>query len=109
MEITYYFKSKDKDSRIVAEFGVKIPEWDLYFSKMKLIRTLNGNLFIAAPSFKGKDKDGKEVYKDYWWFGKDTGARFKEKVLILVQDYIKEKFGEQSLADQMVPYTEDLF
>jgi len=109
MEITYYFKSRDPESKIVGEFGLKIPEWDLYFSKMKVIRTLNGGLFIAGPSFKGKDKDGKEIYKDYWWFGKDTGARFKEKVLKLVEDYIKEKFGQQALSETSIPYSEDMF
>jgi len=106
MEITYYFKSKDRESKIVAEFGVKIPEWDLTLTKLKLIRTLNGSLFVAGPSFKGKDKDGKETYKDYWYFGKDTGARFKETVLKLVNEHMEQKFGK---TNTMVPFEEALF
>jgi len=110
MEITYYFKSKDPESKIVAEFGLKIPEWDLTFSKMKLVRTLNGGLFVAGPSYEGKDKDGQRIYRDYWYFGKDTGARFKEKALKTVQEYIEKNFGRQEVKkSEDIPYTEDLF
>ena len=107
IEITYYFKSNDPESKIVGEFGVKIPEWDLYFSKMKLIKTLNGGLFIGAPSYKHKDKEGKEEYKDYWFFGKEKGARFKEAVLKAVQEYIEKKFGNKPATE--IPYDESMF
>lgn len=110
MEITYYFKSKDPESKVVAEFGLKIPEWDLTFAKMKLVRTLNGNLFVAGPSYEGKDKDGQKIYRDYWHFGKDTSIRFKEKVLKTVQEYIEKNFGKQEVKkSEDIPYTEDLF
>ena len=109
MEITYYFKSRDPESKIVGTFGLKIPKWDITFTNMKLIKTLNGGLFVAGPSYESKDKEGNKQYRDYWYFGKDTGARFKEKVLKLVEEHIKEKFGEKSLTEQYVPYSEDIF
>lgn len=110
MEITYYFKSKDPESKIVAEFGLKIPKWDITFTKMKLIRTLNGQLFVSGPSYESKDKEGNKVYRNYWYFGKDTGIRFKEKVLKTVQEYIEKTFGKQETPKgEYIPYTEDLF
>ena len=109
MEITYYFKSRDPESNIVATFGLKILKWDLTFTNMKLIRTLNGGLFVAGPSYESKDKDGNKKYRDYWYFGKDTGARFKEKVLKLVEEHIRTKFNDQTKVTEYVPYSEDMF
>jgi len=97
MEITYYFKSKNPESKIVATFGLKILKWDLTFTNMKLIKPLNGGLFVAGPNYESKDKEGNKQYRDYWYFGKDTGARFKEKVLKLVEEYIEKNFGPEKL------------
>ncbi len=108
VEITYYFKSKDTDSKIVATFGIKIPEWDLYFNDMKLIKTLNGGLFVAGPSHKYTDKEGKDQYKNYWHFGKENNKRFMETVLKEVQKYIEKEFGNQKtpmkIYDEEAPF-----
>ena len=95
IEIIYYYKSKDPQSKVVGEFGVRIPEWGLTFHKMKLIRALNGNLFATAPSYKYTDKDGKEVYKEYWMFEKETGRRFFDSVLKAVKEHIDKTFGSE--------------
>lgn len=77
---------------------------------MKLVRTLNNTLFIAGPSYKGKDKEGNKTYRDYWYFGKDTSERFKKEALKTVQEYIEKTYGKQEAPKgDYVPYTEDLF
>lgn len=89
MEITYYFKNKNQEGKIHAEFGLRIPEWDMNLEKLKVVKTLNGHRFIAGPSYKFVDKEGKEQYKDYWRFGKETSRRFQEHVLKLVEEHEK--------------------
>ena len=96
MEIIYYYRSRNEEQSIIATFGIRIPEWDMTLTEIKLIRGINGNLFVAPPSREYKGRDGKKEYKDYWYFGKETGERFKKKVLEVVNAYIKEKFGQES-------------
>lgn len=91
MEIIYCFKSKDPSSKVVADFGIRIPEWDLTLYKLKLIKTINGHLFVSAPSYKYKNKEGNEQYGDYWRFGKETAERFQEKALSLVQKHLEKE------------------
>jgi hypothetical protein len=112
MEITYYAKSKDPLNKIVAEFGLKIPEWDLYFSKMKLIRTAKGHLFVSAPSYKYQDKENKDVYKEYWFFGKETSKKFFEQALEIVQAHIEKTYGiskEVEKEEDNLEYSDDIF
>jgi len=90
MEIIYYYKSRNEDTSIVATFGLRIPEWDLTLTEMKLIRGLNGNLFVAPPSREYKNRDGKKEYKDYWYFGKEMKQRFNDRVLTTIDTYIKK-------------------
>lgn len=90
MEILYFWPSRDPQDKVIGEFGLKIPEWDLTFHKMKLIRTLNGGHFVAGPTYKHKAKDGKEEYREYWSFGKNMKARFTEKAMEALKEYLKK-------------------
>ena len=93
LEITYYFPNKDDQSKFIGEFGIRIVEWDMYLSKLKLIRTLNGNYFVAAPSSDYTDKEGKKQYKPYWTFGKEKSQKFFDSALKAVQEHIEKKYG----------------
>ena len=95
MEIIYYYPFEKDSDKVLGEFGIRIPEWDLTFYKMKLIRTLNGTLFIASPSYKFKNKEEKEEYRPYWDFSKNTKARFQEKALVALKEFYEKKYGKK--------------
>jgi hypothetical protein len=105
LEIAAYTPSKDPASKTVAEFCVHISEWDLSFAKMKLIRTLKGNLFVSGPSYKITMSDGKDEFRPYWAFGRDTNRRFMDSVLKLVNEYIEKTYGPAQA--QPTPQTHD--
>jgi uridine kinase len=90
MEVLYVWPNKDSSSKTVAEFGICIPEWDLTFNKMRLVKTLNGNIFVSAPSYKCTSREGKEEYKEYFAFGKSTKSRFNQTVLEAVKAFIEK-------------------
>ncbi len=95
MEITYYKKSDDPTKSTVAEFGIKIPEWDMTLNHLKLILSKKGGMFAVAPA----KKDG-EVFTPYWGFSKDAERRFFDKALKLVEEYIHSK-PEMSLHEEI--------
>jgi len=111
-EITYYHKETDPNSKIVAEFGIKVPKWELSFDKIKLIRSQHGKLFIAPPSFKTDETNayGKPVYKPYWKFSPETQSRFIASLMPLIEDHIKTYFSDDmppsalSGEDEDVPF-----
>lgn len=91
MIITYYNAARTQEGPFLAEFGLKIPKWDITFIGLKLIRGLNGSLFVCPPSKEYKSDSGKKEYKDYWYFGKETSVRFREEALKALKAYVKEK------------------
>lgn len=95
MEILYYFPNKDEASKTVGEFGIRIPEWDLSFYKMKLIRTLKGHLFVSGPSFKHTDPSGTEEYRSYWEFSKVRKTKFNDSALAALKEYYEKKYGKK--------------
>ena len=97
MEITYFLPSQDPASKTVAEFGLKIPELDMTFSRVKLIKGKNGQLFIAAPSFK----QGEE-YKPYWAFGEAKKQSFNKLAMDALKEFYQKQYGKSldTLANQ---------
>lgn len=109
LEITYYTRSKDSSSKTVAEFGVRVVEWDITFDKMKLVRSSKGNLFVSAPSYKAQKPDGSDEYKPYWFLSEDKKRRFFDTALKTVNEYIEKNFAQNNNNAKEVPYEEDLF
>ena len=90
IEITYCIPSKDPASKNIAEFGIRIPEWDLTFVKLKLIKGMNDRQFIGTPSYKVQMEVGKDEFKAYWFFGDATKRKFTETVLKAINEYMDD-------------------
>lgn len=89
MEITYFLPSQDPAAKTVAEFGVKCPELDMTFSRIKLIRGKNGSLFIAAPSFK----QGEE-FRPYWILGESRKKWFNDLAMQELKDFYQKQYDK---------------
>jgi hypothetical protein len=109
LEITYYTRSKDSSSKTVAEFGIRVVEWDITFDKMKLIRSSKGNLFVSAPSYKAQKPDGSDEYKPYWFMSEEKKRRFFDTALKTVNEYIEKNFSNQPAERSETPFEEGLF
>ncbi len=102
MEITYFLPSQDSTSKTAAEFGLKIPELDMTFSRVKLIRGKNNNLFIASPCYKIG-----EQYNPYWSIGDSKRKAFNDLAMKALKDYYQIHYS-QSLESLAVSSSEEL-
>ena len=73
---------------------MRVSEWGLTFSKMKLIRGMNGNLFVCSPSYRADKNDPKSEYKPYWSFDKEKSRRFTDNVLKVIEEFIKTNYSD---------------
>jgi len=89
MEITYFLPAQDPASKTIAEFGLRVPELDMTFSRVKLIKGKNGQLFIAAPSFK----QGEE-FKPYWAFGESEKKGRNDAIMNALREFHIKQFGK---------------
>lgn len=87
-----YFTQPNTTGYIVATFGVHIVSWDLYLSKLKLIRKKDGGLFIAPPSEEYRDpKTGEKKFANFFWFGDKTERFFQSECLKAIKNHCESK------------------
>lgn len=101
IKCTYFRQNLDQTSSVVGTLGLHIEEWDLYFSKCKMIRTNEGKYFIAPPAEKNIDPEtGENKYSNYWWFGKSASERFQKSAVDAVNSFIAKKEREDRAKTQ---------
>lgn len=74
----------------------------LVLSSMKIVEGKNG-LFVSMPSMKGKDKEGKDGYRDvYYFMDKSKIDKLND---VIIAEYIK-KSGEsmEPVGDGDIPF-----
>lgn len=86
-KVTYY--RPNNEGGVIAYLGLYIEEFDLYFSKLRLIRTKNNGLFVAPPSEKFIAPEGTAKYANFFWFGKAKSQEFQDAASIAISQYAK--------------------
>lgn len=104
ISITFY-KEFDKSGSAIAQFGFKIEQWDMYFSKCRLIHGKDGQRFISFPSEKYKDENGQDKWAPYYWWGKETKTKLQAAVLEAIDAYCQEKRSQ--VKEAVDKYNED--
>lgn len=87
-----YYKKIQNNSSIIAEFGIRIPKWDMSLYKLKMIQGKSGGTFITGPAEEYKDaKTGDRKFSKYWAFGKETDERFQNEIKRFIEEYTATK------------------
>ena len=101
MEITRY-KALGGESKVVAFFSVKIPEFmGMTINNCRLIRTNNGGKFIGLPQ-QQYEENGETKYAPYIWFDKEILERFQKGVMKAIDEYVKTN-NPQPAAQMQAP------
>ena len=88
MKITRY-KALGPDSKVVAFFSVKIPEFmGMTINNCRLVKTNAGGKFIGLPQ-QQYEENGETKYAPYIWFDKEILERFQKAVMKAVDDYVR--------------------
>ena len=92
--VTYY--KPNQGGGVMAYLGLYIEDYDLYLSKLRLIRTRHGGYFIAPPSDKFTTPEGTSQYANHFWFGKTNAKPFQQAASLAIQEYAKSADLERS-------------
>jgi hypothetical protein len=79
---------QDPKTNVVANLGLYIEDLDLYISKLTYVRKKCGGFFVSYPYEKYQDREGKNVYQNYCWFGKRLGTEFQEGAHKAINEHI---------------------
>ncbi len=82
------FKDITGKPNTVAEFDVYVPEREITFNMMKLIRTKKGALMVSFPCRCEKTDDGKYIFHPYVTLAKRKHDEFQKEVLELVKAFL---------------------
>lgn len=86
MQITYYDKEEDPNSKMLATFGVYVKEWDWFLNNIAIMKGTKGGWFLLMPNFKRRSSGGWEKTVE---FGKETQKRFTESARKALEQYAK--------------------
>lgn len=73
---------------VIGEFDLYFPAWEMTLSKLRVIRTKKGGLFVTFPSWCEKFEDGSKKFHPYISFSDKKSGDFQKAVKILLNDFL---------------------
>lgn len=104
LKITHYTPTQNGNT--LGEFGFHIEEWDMYFTKCRLIQKKDGSgKFVSFPAYKDTDEQGQPKYKNYYWFGPNASRRIQDALLKALDEHIaRAPVQEEEFTEENVPF-----
>lgn len=87
MQILNYSDVIGKPS-VIGEFDLYFVSWEMTLSKLKVMRSKKGHLFVSFPAWCEKFEDGTKKFHPYITFSDKKGADFQKAVKELLRDFI---------------------
>ena len=83
VEIRAFEPNNDPDSSVIADMVVYLPKMHITFSRIRLVRTKAGGIFVGVPSYKFE-----EQWLKYFNWDEKAGQAFNEQVLEAAKPYL---------------------
>ena len=88
MEILNY-REQPPSGSVVAIFDLTVPALGMIFRNWKLLRSKNGHLFPASPSFSYEDEQGQKKWSPLIEVNEKRKADFNKAVLEALQPFLR--------------------
>lgn len=95
IKIRSYIPS-NSEGRIVGYVSFEMSKTKMFFNDCPVIRRKDGGFFVASPSRKYQDNEGKDIYRPYWGFyDKDYSQHFQSLVMAEIEKKWEEMNQQQ--------------
>jgi len=83
-----YYRKCEEEGKLLATFGILIPQWHMQINNLAIIKSKNDGWFIAFPTHKDKHT---QTWEKTVNFDVDASKKFMAAARKAVEDYAKSK------------------